>query len=124
MNIQNNEIDLGMAKKLLSSKGEFEINILSNSMSPLFKKGDRLKIIEVKEDLKRYDIIVFLRDGKFVVHYIWRINGVSKKSFITRSLENPHEDELPVQKSEVLGILKDVQLSMSKKIYLSLRYGI
>lgn len=124
MGIEDRElIDLEMAKKTLSEKGFLDIKIISTSMEPLIKKNEIVQIKEVSKDLQKFDIIVFLRDRKFVAHYIWRVNGLSSKSYTTRSFENKEYDELPVQQSEVLGVVMEKKFSILKKIMMSLKYG-
>ncbi len=116
-------IDLEMARKILLEKEFLEVSIVSSSMSPLIEKGETVGVYSITEELNKYDIIVFLREEKFVAHYVWKINGQSKKSYITRSLENPGSDELPVRENEILGIVKNIKFSLLRKILMRLRYG-
>ncbi|OUR93626.1 hypothetical protein A9Q84_19345 [Halobacteriovorax marinus] len=115
--------DFLMMKKIILSRGNIEVEIVSDSMEPLIKTGELIKVQNVEEDLKLFDIIVFWRDGQFVSHFVWRFNGISHKTITTRSLKDKGANELPVEFENVLGIIKDKKISLYTKVIMRLFYG-
>lgn len=79
--------------------------VASDSMMPLLKVGDHLQLTEKSRNLKIFDVIVFNRQQKLLVHYVWKNQLDFNNSVITRSLKNPYQNEEPVLYSEIAGII-------------------
>lgn len=110
-------------KEDLGKQGMVPLKIVSESMEPVLSKGSNYKVAKLEDEPSKFDIIVFLRDGSLVAHYIWRVNRLKGTSFTTRSLQDPAHDEIPVDESEVLGILVGKRLNFLRKLILNFRYA-
>lgn len=93
-----------------------KFKVISDSMLPLIPIGAELSFIEKSTGLNTFDIILFRRDEKLVVHYIWRNQYELNKSFITRSLKNIYKDEYPIEYSEILGQVRNFKIPLFTKI--------
>src|SRR5574344_1263705 len=85
------------------------IAILSNSMNPIFNRGDvviyRKVTKEELENLKIYTIILYNKDGQAIVHrVIDRYVNKGTLYFITKGDANNTQDSIPVSESQVIGI--------------------
>lgn len=84
------------------------IAILSNSMNPLYYKGDSIVYKKLnnneKELLKEGDIIVFEnKDGDTIIHRIENIKEQENKSFITKGDNNENIDTEVVTYNKIKG---------------------
>lgn len=85
------------------------IAILSNSMVPVFEKGDvviyrKVKTNELK-NLKKYNIIVFSREGQMIVHrVIDKYEKNNKYYFVTKGDANNQRDSGLVEEEELIGV--------------------
>jgi len=83
------------------------IAIGSNSMSPIYERGDAViyKKMEAK-DLKVGEIIAFKKSGRIVTHRIVKINKINNNYLIiTKGDANNAPDSWEVKDSEVLGVV-------------------
>lgn len=89
--------------------------VVSDSMSPVIKVGEKI-IVEVgNRDLERFDIIVILLDGKLVCHYLWAMNRIITPILLqTRSLKGSRD--FPVSFDEYLGKVVSHKLSFFNKL--------
>lgn len=85
-------------------------------MHPLIKAGDMLTVTEQQETYEIFDVVLFKRSAKLVVHYIWRNQVKRNNTFITRSLENIYSDEEPVVKDEIVGKVTNFKIGMLLKL--------
>ena len=90
--------------------GYMPMTVESDSMVPTFSKGDLIicKDIDDINALKEGDVITFwtIIDGKRVknTHRIVGINeSDGSKSFVTRGDNNPVDDTLPANSSDIIG---------------------
>ncbi len=103
----NNRLSLNdifpIIQEQLESGGSAVFTIHGVSMLPMLKDGEsKIRIIKPTKIPKKYDIIFYRRDnGQFVLH---RIVGIRKNGFICRG-DNQIENEFPVSKDSVIGIL-------------------
>ena len=85
------------------------IVILSNSMVPVFSKGDVVMYYvpdeEEKNNLENNTVIVYTKDNQYVVHRIVRNFKKSGKTlYITRGDANNSDDFTPVSTDDIVGI--------------------
>lgn len=85
------------------------IVVLSNSMVPVFSKGDvvvyRTPDEEEKNKLENGTIVVYNKDNQFVIHRIVRtIKRMGETMYITKGDANKSDDFAPVKKEEIVGI--------------------
>lgn len=85
------------------------IAIMSNSMKPLFEKGDVVILCKVKENeiknIKKNDILVYNKDNRYIVHRIIEIiekDGL--RYFRTKGDNNSSPDNDLVEENQVVGI--------------------
>lgn len=103
---------------LLKDAPTFKGKIASSSMEPVIRIGDIVSVEVGTKDLKRFDIIVFWREGKLTCHFLWNINKrVSPYLLLTKSLRL--ETDPPIKPEEYLGKVISHNLSgfMKFKIY-------
>jgi signal peptidase I len=95
----------------------FKSQVVSDSMVPVLKVGDRV-VIEIGDlNLKRFDIIVIFVDGKLICHYIWKINSFVKPVIIqTRNMRK--QMDIPIMLDDYLGKVVSHQLSSWQKFKL------
>ena len=110
-------------KAKLQNEGMVPLKIISESMEPVLTLNTNYKVASLAGDPSKFDIIVFLRDQRLVAHYIWRINTIKGVSYTTRSLQDPHKDEIPVESQDILGILVGKRLNFFRKLMLKLKYA-
>ena len=86
--------------------------VVSNSMFPLFERGDMAVIEQIKQkDLKRIKVGTIIRyqaDGYYVIHRVTKIEETEdgKLLFTTKGDNNNAEDANKVKPEQVLGIYK------------------
>ncbi len=103
----NNRLSLNeifpIIQEQLESGGSAVFTIHGVSMLPMLKDGEsKIRIIKPTKKPKKYDIIFYRRaNGQFVLH---RIVGIRRNGFICRG-DNQIENEFPVGKDTVIGIL-------------------
>lgn len=90
--------------------------VASDSMMPLIKIDGLLTVVKKTENYKIFDIIIFKRSSKLIVHYIWRNQVEFNQTIITRSLKNIYVDEEPVHKNEIIGVVENYRIGLISKI--------
>ena len=75
------------------------IAILSNSMNPIFKRGD-VVIYKKEENIVPGDIIVFQYQNQMIVHRVVSINDY----YVTKGDANNSVDYIKVQKEDIKGV--------------------
>ena len=85
------------------------IVILSNSMYPVFNKGDVVVYCvpseEEKNNLDNGTVIVYTKDNQYVVHRIVRkFTRSGETLYITRGDANSTDDYLPVSTEDIIGV--------------------
>ncbi len=106
----------------LKSQPFFKGVVVSDSMSPVIKVGDKIVVEVNSQGLNRFDIIVFWKDGIFVCHYLWAMNRVVKPVLLqTRSL--PGGKDIPITFDDYFGKVMSHKLSTwdKMKIYYRIR---
>ena len=110
-------------KKIILCNGNLDVKIVSNSMEPLILTNEVINVVNLVEGPKKFDIIVFWRDCRFVAHFIWRINGISHLTYTTRSLQNRSSNEAPVELDEILGIISSKKIGFLDKLIMRVFYA-
>lgn len=104
-----------------------KITVISNSMSPILKKGDILSIVKIEQkDLKIGDIIFFVYFKKFVVHRLlnkaWAYN---RKVFLRCKGDGSRVFDRLICSEKLIGLVvarerKGKQISFRSKTWLVL----
>jgi hypothetical protein len=90
--------------------------IVSDSMEPLIKVGEKISAEVGNQDLKRFDVVVIFVSGKLICHYFWAKNRlVEPILFQTRDLRYGGRDN-PVSFDDYLGKVVSHKLSLMDKI--------
>ena len=76
------------------------IAILSNSMSPIFQRGD-IVIYEKKDNISLKDIIVFQYNEQIIVH---RVVSINDSFYITKGDANNTNDQMKIEKNDIKGV--------------------
>lgn len=92
----------------LKQRGELNVEILSGSMYPLIKSGQRVQIEPATGKLKTGEIIVYFVDGVFNCHVFLKYVGENGSSMVTIGLNSKFVD-VPVSTNMVLGKVKSVK---------------
>ncbi|MES2527112.1 MAG: S26 family signal peptidase [Bdellovibrionota bacterium] len=101
----------------------FQGNIVSESMLPVLKIGDKITVEVGNEKLERFDIIVFWSQNKLVCHYVWAINRTVRPLLIQTRSTFYREKDYPIEFADYLGKVVSHRLSAWDKIriFLSLK---
>lgn len=75
------------------------------SMRSTFKPGEVLYVRPESKKPLPGDVVVYRRGEEFVVH---RVNYVTSVGFQTRGDNNPRDDEFPINKEQIVGIVESV----------------
>jgi signal peptidase I len=94
-------------KLRMAARGSIEIVLVSGSMAPLIKTGDRAVIAPAKlDELVERDMIVFAAKDILICHCVWGHSvfpsADGERMVITRGLAGQTFD-YPVRESEILG---------------------
>lgn len=93
-------------KMRLQREGRLELRVASTSMQPVIWKDQSVVTEEANPiELKKFDVIVFWQQQKIFCHLLWHIqkDANNKNVFITKSLENPREIDMPLKEELLLG---------------------
>ncbi len=92
--------------------GRASVQIMTQSMSPLYNPGDVLVIKKVNPDALAIDDVICFRSsdpniyGQLNTHRIVEIkNADGKRVFVTKGDNNPRLDEYTVEPQDVMGIV-------------------
>lgn len=112
-----NEADLQTLKELLKLKGSIQLTVVSGSMAPLIQAGEKISVIPLKREPKRFDVIVFMLEGRFTCHYVRQSNRFisAGTTLVTRGIGNRAED-LPIQTKDILGLVSSHRLGVFTRL--------
>lgn len=85
------------------------IGVMSNSMKPIFERGDTLiyKKITKDDEIKINDIICYQLDDIKIMHRVVKITEVNNKKYYTTKGDNLNDnDPLKVSKEQIIGKIK------------------
>ncbi len=102
----------------------FRGNIVSDSMVPVIKVGDKITVEVGCDKLKRFDIIVFWSQGKLICHYLWAMNRLVEPFLMQTRNTQYGEKDYPIELSDYLGKVISHRISTWDKIriFIFLKY--
>ncbi len=88
-------IDFGSLLGILDERGSVTVNVQGSSMSPFLHDKTDFVVLEKPRNIRRGDIVVFEKDGYFIMH---RVVSIGEKSFtaLGDNLTAPERD-VPVE---------------------------
>lgn len=102
-------------KKKLAQNENLPLKIVSDSMEPLLKIGQEIHLTASPiNELRPFDLIVFLENHKLVCHFYWHQNR-HDGTLLTRSLKRPRSSDFPIQPDHYLGRVVGIHLSFAQK---------
>ena len=108
------KIDEALKEKILS-QAFFRGRIVSGSMIPVINIGEEVLVDVKSKELKRFDIIVFLRDEMLICHYLWNINRfVEPRLMQTRNIHGGKD--YPIKDEDYIGKVVSHKLSFLRKL--------
>ena len=108
------KIDESLKQKILG-QAFFRGKIISGSMIPVIKIGEDVLVDVKSKDLKRFDIIVFLRDEMLICHYLWNINRLVEPLLMqTRNIHGGKD--YPIKEEDYIGKVVSHKLSFFRKL--------
>lgn len=97
-----------------------DVKVASNSMEPILKTGDIVKIYPLTQPPRIFDVVVFKNNLQLNCHFVWRNQLDFNNTLVTRSLKEPGLDEVPINMTEILGWVPDAKISLIMKFRLIL----
>ncbi len=92
-------------EEIIERDGSLVYTVQGYSMKPLLKQHEDLVVIKkITEPLKKYDVILFKRNNKYILHRILKVNV---NSYDTAGDHNWWK-EYDVKPSEIIGILSAI----------------
>ena len=92
-----------------------KLKVITNSMEPVIMVGESIVIVVGTQDIKRFDIVVFFKNGKLICHYLWSVN----KKCIPVQLQTrniPGHLDSPFSDEDCLGKVISHKLSFWQKL--------
>lgn len=108
------ELKFALLRKKIKTE-PINFRIVSDSMLPLIKVGEKISMTKLPEKLNIFDIIVFYDKGKLICHFVWLDQKVFNDTVITRSLKDPYKNELPRAYKNLLGWVPSKKISWTYK---------
>lgn len=110
-------VEFLLTKKKLHATGQFRGKIVTGSMVPVIQIGDIVEIVPIQiDELKRFDIIVFIQNKKLICHFVWMRSQINLDYIITKSMMNG--EDLPIHKDEILGLCHNFKIPFWRKLKL------
>ena len=84
------------------------IGVMSNSMKPIFERGDIIVYKKIKNinDIKENDIICYQLDNIKVMHRVIKIENINNKKYFTTKGDNLlSNDPLKVKEEQIIGTI-------------------
>lgn len=104
-------------KKELLKCGTLEARIVSDSMKPLIKPNDLIKIEPMNAPLKQGQIVVFKFNESLFCHIFLGVSQMDKERILTVGLNND-EIDFPILKEDCLGVVTNYKLRFQDRIRL------
>lgn len=89
--------------------------VVSSSMEPVLKIGDKVTATPVNiEELRAGQVVVYLRNTKYIVHRIVKIEG-----FVAVTAgDNVRKYDAPISVFDIVGVVKNIPVEAAKsRIY-------
>ena len=91
----------GFIEQVLSEHGVYASVVRGVSMKPLLHQGkDVVYIVPLTEKVKKYDVLLYNRNGKYILH---RVIGFYPEGYVIRGDNTYFKEYIPT--GEVVGIL-------------------
>ncbi|MBT7608714.1 MAG: S24/S26 family peptidase [Bacteriovoracaceae bacterium] len=104
-------------QKLKNDKDHYILRVVSDSMTPFIKVGEKVEIkYENVKNLKIFDTVVFWSNGILLCHFFWSSDSENEDFFLTKSLKYRNEFDLKNNNQHLLGIVSDKNASLFLKI--------
>ena len=102
------------AKLRLRHRGVLGVRIVSGSMSPLIRVGERIEVRK-KSSPELFDVVVYHHpDGQLICHYVWGRSRFDRSAYLLRPLKGAGVD-LPVRAGQILGYVPGKQITGWRK---------
>ena len=112
-----------IAKKLLQQEESNTYTVISNSMNPLIKKGDRIICVRKEFDsLKKYQIIAFKNNISGEIPIVHRIVKIENACYRTKGDNSLYTDKDPVFKEHFIGVADKI-IKENRTINLNTKIG-
>ena len=111
-------LDFHTTRKLLLKNKELKLKVASDSMNPVLKVGEVIKVLPYQvKNLDRFDVIVFWNDNKLISHFLWskQCSEDGTILYITKSLKHALEIDIPIKEDMILGKV-DVKIPLLRKV--------
>lgn len=93
--------DGGIIEDVLAEHGVYASLVRGVSMMPLLRQGkDVVYIVPLSESVKKYDVLLYVRKGKYILH---RVIGFYSEGYVIRG-DNTYKKEY-IPSGDVVGIL-------------------
>ena len=116
-------IEFFALKRSLHKQKEIKLRVVSDSMAPLLKVDEIIRVHEFHPtELVKYDIVVFWQNNKIISHFLWSKQTdphTGENIYITKSLKDPRGFDIPVKERLLLGRV-DAKITRLTKIKVSL----
>ena len=85
--------------------------VVSSSMEPVLKIGDKVTATPVNiEELRAGQVVVYLRNTKYIVHRIVKIEG-----FVAVTAgDNVRKYDAPISVFDIVGVVKNIPVEAAK----------
>jgi signal peptidase I len=111
----------------IDSKGVALFKVVTGSMEPLIRIGDRIQVVKRSRPIERFDILLFWNGEVPVCHLVWHVNHLRSETgglvYITCPF-NPkfgNREDLPVPEEQVLGHVISHRIGWLDRIRLAWR---
>jgi hypothetical protein len=106
----------------ISTQGNLDIRVVSDSMVPIMMINESFIVDNIGdlEELKKFDIVIFLLDEKLMAHFFWGKNFMNTE-FMFKSLKEINSFDLPIPRENILGRVRlEFPLKFKLKVFASL----
>jgi hypothetical protein len=109
-------------KDEIVSNGFLGIRIISDSMYPLIKVGEKVTVCHYinEKQLTRFIPVLYWDGSKLICHYFWNksrmTNADGKQTILTRSLKENKINDIPVPTEHILGIVVGKKVSFTTQV--------
>lgn len=101
-------------------KTDVEVRIVSDSMTPFIKVGQKVNLTHLTRPLRPFDLIVFLgADKKLICHFVIKVLG---EHVLTTNSKSIKKVDPPVLQENILGLVTNIKLSKFFKFKTILYY--
>jgi hypothetical protein len=108
-------------KQHINQEEKVSCVVITDSMVPIIKVGEKIKVTKDISKLKPFDIIVFFFQDKLICHFLIKNESeLSPGRIITGSYKQVGFD-FPVPKENILGLVTSHHLSWLQKLRIRLK---